>query len=61
VIVISLALYVISALPISSFRLKRMLLNLSPTDAQRLASTAALDGAKWSRPQVPRVSGGRNH
>ena len=42
VIVISLSLYVISALPITSFRLKRMLLNLSPTDAQRLASTAAL-------------------
>jgi uncharacterized RDD family membrane protein YckC len=43
VIVISLALYVISALPITSFRLKRMLLNLSPTDAATLASTAALD------------------
>ena len=42
VIVITLALYVISALPITSFRLKRMLLNLSPTDAERLASTAAL-------------------
>ena len=43
VIVIMLALYVISALPITSFRLKRMLLNLSPTDARTLASTAALD------------------
>ena len=43
VLVLTLALYVISALPISSFRLKRMLLNLSPTDAQTLASTAALD------------------
>ena len=43
VLVLSLALYLISALPISSFRLKRMLLNLSPTDAQTLASTAALD------------------
>jgi uncharacterized RDD family membrane protein YckC len=43
VIVITLALYVISALPITSFRLKRMLLNLSPTDAATLASTAALD------------------
>lgn len=43
VIVISLALYLISALPITSFRLKRMLLNLSPTDAERLAGTAALD------------------
>jgi uncharacterized RDD family membrane protein YckC len=43
VIVISLALYLISALPITSFRLKRMLLNLSPTDARRLAGTAALD------------------
>jgi uncharacterized RDD family membrane protein YckC len=42
VIVMSLALYVIGALPITSFRLKRMLLNLSPTDAQTLASTAAL-------------------
>ena len=43
VIVISLALYLISALPITSFRLKRMLLNLSPTDAEKLAGTAALD------------------
>jgi uncharacterized RDD family membrane protein YckC len=43
VIVMTLSLYVISALPITSFRLKRMLLNLSPTDAQTLASTAALD------------------
>src|SRR5215211_1419839 len=43
VIVISLALYLISALPITSFRLKRMLLNLSPTDAERLADAAALD------------------
>jgi uncharacterized RDD family membrane protein YckC len=43
VIVITLALYVISALPITSFRLKRMLLNLSPTDAATLANTAALD------------------
>jgi uncharacterized RDD family membrane protein YckC len=43
VIVLTLALYVISALPISSFRLKRMLLNLSPTDAQTLAGTAAID------------------
>lgn len=41
VIVISLSLYLISALPISSFRLKRMLLNLTPTDEQKLASTAA--------------------
>jgi uncharacterized RDD family membrane protein YckC len=43
VIVISLALYLISALPITSFRLKRMLLNLSSTDAQKLADAAALD------------------
>jgi uncharacterized RDD family membrane protein YckC len=43
VLVLTLALYVISALPITSFRLKRMLLNLGPTDAQTLASTAALD------------------
>jgi uncharacterized RDD family membrane protein YckC len=43
VIVVTLALYVISALPITSFRLKRMLLNLSPTDAATLASTAAID------------------
>ena len=43
VIVISLALYLISALPITSFRLKRMLLNLSPTDAKALAGTAALE------------------
>ena len=42
VIVITLALYVISALPITSFRLKRMLLNLSPTTAPVLASTAAI-------------------
>jgi uncharacterized RDD family membrane protein YckC len=42
VIVISLSLYLISALPISSFRLKRMLLNLTPTDEQKLASTAAI-------------------
>ena len=33
VIVISLSFYLISALPITSFRLKRMLLNLTPTDA----------------------------
>ena len=33
----------ICALPITSFRLKRMLFNLSPTDAQTLATTAALD------------------
>jgi uncharacterized RDD family membrane protein YckC len=43
VIVISLSLYVISALPITSFRLKRMLLNLSPTDVKRLAGTTAVD------------------
>jgi uncharacterized RDD family membrane protein YckC len=43
VIVISLSLYLIGALPISSFRLKRMLLNLSPTDAKTLADTAAID------------------
>jgi uncharacterized RDD family membrane protein YckC len=43
VIVMTLSLYVISALPITSFRLKRMLFNLSPTDAQKLASAAALD------------------
>ncbi len=43
VIVISLSLYLISALPITSFRLKRMLLNLSPTDAKTLAGTAALE------------------
>ena len=42
VIVLTLALYVISALPITSFRLKRMLLNLSPTDAQTLARTSAI-------------------
>ena len=42
VIVISLALYLISALPITSFRLKRMLLNLTPTDAEKLADTAAI-------------------
>jgi uncharacterized RDD family membrane protein YckC len=42
VIVISLSLYLISALPITSFRLKRMLLNLTPTDAEKLADTAAL-------------------
>jgi uncharacterized RDD family membrane protein YckC len=42
-LVITLSLYVVSALPIASFRLKRMLLNLTPTDAQTLAATAALD------------------
>jgi uncharacterized RDD family membrane protein YckC len=42
VIVVSLALYLISALPITSFRLKRMLLNLSPTDPDTLADTAAI-------------------
>jgi uncharacterized RDD family membrane protein YckC len=42
VIVISLALYLISALPITSFRLKRMLLNLTPTDAEKIEDTAAL-------------------
>ena len=42
VIVISLSLYVISALPITSFRLKRMLLNMSPTDAEALAATSAI-------------------
>jgi uncharacterized RDD family membrane protein YckC len=41
VIVISLSLYLISALPISSFRLKRMLLNLTPTDEEKLTGTAA--------------------
>ena len=49
VIVISLALYLISALPITSFRLKRMLLNLTPTDAQKLADTAALDHVYGAR------------
>src|SRR4051794_30203753 len=43
VIVLSLALYLISALPITSFRLKRMLMNLRPTDAAQVADTAALD------------------
>jgi len=49
VIVMSLALYLISALPISSFRLKRMLLNLSPTDAQKLADTAAIPHVSHAR------------
>ena len=49
VIVISLALYLISALPITSFRLKRMLLNLTPTDAEKLADTAALDHVYGAR------------
>ena len=49
VIVISLALYLISALPITSFRLKRMLLNLTPTDAQKLADTAAIDHVSRAR------------
>jgi len=49
VIVMTLSLYVISALPITSFRLKRMLLNLSPTDAQTLANTAALDHVTRAR------------
>ena len=42
VIVISLAFYVISALPITSFRLKRMLLNLTPTDEAKLEDTTAM-------------------
>jgi uncharacterized RDD family membrane protein YckC len=42
VIVISLSLYLISALPITSFRLKRMLLNLTPTNPEKLADTTAL-------------------
>ncbi len=49
VIVISLSLYLISALPISSFRLKRMLLNLTPTDEEKLADTAALYHVSRSR------------
>ena len=49
VIVMSLALYLISALPISSFRLKRMLLNLSPTDAEKLADTAAIPHVSHAR------------
>jgi uncharacterized RDD family membrane protein YckC len=49
VIVISLALYVISALPITSFRLKRMLLNLTPTDEQKLEDTTALYHVSRSR------------
>jgi uncharacterized RDD family membrane protein YckC len=49
VIVISLALYVISALPITSFRLKRMLLNLTPTDGQKLEDTTALYHVSRSR------------
>jgi uncharacterized RDD family membrane protein YckC len=49
VIVISLALYVISALPITSFRLKRMLLNLTPTDPQKLGDTTALYHVARSR------------
>src|SRR3954447_17908284 len=43
VIVLSLALYLISALPISSFRLKRMLMNLRLSDAGQLHHAAALD------------------
>ncbi len=49
VIVISLALYVIGALPITSFRLKRMLLNLTPTDAQKLGDTTAMYHVSRSR------------
>jgi uncharacterized RDD family membrane protein YckC len=49
VIVISLSLYLIGALPISSFRLKRMLLNLSPTDAETLADTPAIDHVSQAR------------
>ena len=49
VIVISLALYLIGALPISSFRLKRMLLNLTPTDAKTLADTAAIGHVSHAR------------
>jgi uncharacterized RDD family membrane protein YckC len=49
VIVISLALYVISALPITSFRLKRMLLNLTPTDEQTLENTPAIYHVSRSR------------
>jgi uncharacterized RDD family membrane protein YckC len=49
VIVISIALYVISALPITSFRLKRMLLNLTPTDADKLGDTTALYHVSRSR------------
>jgi uncharacterized RDD family membrane protein YckC len=47
--VISLALYVISALPITSFRLKRMLLNLTPTDEQTLENTPAIYHVSRSR------------
>jgi uncharacterized RDD family membrane protein YckC len=43
VIVISLALYVISWLPITSFRLKRMLMNLRLSEPEQLADAAALD------------------
>jgi uncharacterized RDD family membrane protein YckC len=49
VIVISLALYLISALPITSFRLMRMLLNLTPTDEQKLENTSAIYHASRSR------------
>jgi uncharacterized RDD family membrane protein YckC len=49
VIVVSLAFYVISALPITSFRLKRMLLNLTPTDEQKLGDTSALYHVSRSR------------
>jgi uncharacterized RDD family membrane protein YckC len=49
VIVMSLALYVISALPITSFRLKRMLLNLTPTDEHKLGETSALYHVSRSR------------
>jgi uncharacterized RDD family membrane protein YckC len=49
VIVMSLALYVISALPITSFRLKRMLLNLTPTDEATLEDTSALYHVSRSR------------
>ena len=48
-IVISLALYVITALPITSFRLKRMLLNLTPTDA------AEAGEHRGDRPRLPRA------
>ena len=58
VIVMSLALYVISALPITSFRLKRMLLNLTPTDAQKLADTAAISHVSPLAGGLPRREGG---
>ena len=49
VIVISLALYLISALPITSFRLKRMLLNLTPTTPKELGDTSAFYHVARSR------------